>query len=35
MRTELIKIRDPFKKVFDRRSYYTKIELVQIIPLLV
>ena len=26
MRTELIKIRDPFKKVFDRRSYYTKIE---------
>lgn len=26
MTTELIKIRDPFKKVFDRRSYYTKIE---------
>ena len=26
MRTELIKIRDPIKKVFDRRSYYTKVE---------
>lgn len=26
MGTELIKIRDPFKKVFDRRSYYTKVE---------